>query len=645
MGKINYSEVADFCKKNWQQHSQKVIEISDSVCENKFIFDMPWDMERTQHTEVFQEPINWYSMCRGDREFLFQFNRHGYFLHLLQAYYLTGQSKYAKKFCSLLEDWIDRVPLDDGNDTPWRSLEVGMRCETWTKAIEYIKDTPFYTDNIEKKFNRCLKQHIDVLIQKHSFFQKGSNWGIIQDSGLFCAGAYLKDDEAMSIAAERLLEQTQLQIMTDGMHWEQSSGYHNAVLFCLLNVIRVAREYKFKLPEELIERAYSMAAVNIKWIKPNRQHPLFGDSDANDIRDVMSRCAIIFESPKFKAFAYDVVDYDTAWIFGMDAIKKFDALESEYPKFLCTQLKDSGSYILRSGWDSAANWLCMHNGYTGGGHAHADKLHFDLMIGGRDVLVDSGRCTYMFNENRKFVKQPQGHNTCIVNDREFLSMQSQWDVINPALSIQYPMFDNERCSLIGGGHLGYLESECKYIQRQILYIKPDIFVILDSFLGSGSGKYNQFFHFSPEGKIKGEGGKIIFEDSEVKAELYFISEDIEIEQMESIYSSCYNTKCSNPALKTEFLGDGSRTAITVIYGACKNEFSVIDVEHVKAKIGNTDKILNYNEAEGVVIKTPEKNYTVCFAHNELKTPYVCADKICTGRIMVFDGDEVIFKKW
>ena len=92
------------------------------------------------------------------------------------------------------------------------------------------------------------------------------------------------------------------------------------------------------------------------------------------------------------------------------------------PAYTDVMLEDSGTYILRSGWSENDDYLCMHNGYTGGGHAHADKLHFDLMLGGRDVLVDAGRYTYMAGKTRTALKGASGHNTTLVGRKGFMKM-------------------------------------------------------------------------------------------------------------------------------------------------------------------------------------------------------------------------------
>lgn len=70
-------------------------------------------------------------------------------------------------------------------------------------------------------------------------------------------------------------------------------------------------------------------------------------------------------------------------------------MRSEMPECLFHALEQSGNWCLRSGWDRNADYLHFKCGSLGGGHGHFDKLHVDLSIAGEDVLIDSGRYTYV----------------------------------------------------------------------------------------------------------------------------------------------------------------------------------------------------------------------------------------------------------
>lgn len=641
--------IAEYCRAHWPDVCQKTIETADRVCENRFLFDMPWDLERTEQEVAFGAQVDWGYTLNGDKEFVYQLNRHGFLLHLGQAYRFTGNEKYAKQFCSLLADWIDRVPCDyPGSGSwrgAWRTLETGIRAVNWIKAAAYVSDTKYFNETLKNKFEKTLATHAEVLTHAHEAFQKGSNWGVIQDGGLFQLGAYFGQADTIHTALVRLDEETDLQIMSDGVHWEQSSGYHNAVLVVLLEVLLTAKQKGIPLPAGFCDKVEKMALVNLQWLKPNGHHPLFGDSDDNDIRDILSRSALLFNRGDFKYCAFPCLDYDTAWLTGSRGIDAYAEIEAKEPSACNAYLADSGNYILKENHSPSANYLCFHNGYTGGGHAHADKLHFDLMIRGRDVLVDGGRYTYLYNKQRQYLKGAKGHNVCLIDNKAFLQMTDQWGVKNPAPAVQSPCFDNPYCTLIGGGHLGYLHRRSTYIERQILHIKPDIYIVLDFAKTALFHTYQQYFHFAPTGNVCLYADRAEFDDGEIKAALHFVSPRRKLTKMETIYSPNYNAICKNETVKASFGGFGSTCAVTVIYGKEKEHFKLFSVSPVPAKKASNGHTLSASQAQGIVIKTPETEYTVCLAFEELKTPFVCNGKIATGIINVFDGEKRIFKKW
>lgn len=642
--KKDFWKIAEFCKVNWPEESGKVLQFADAVCENRFLFDRPLDLERTSEEVAFPGEIDWCYKLNGDKEFLFQLNRHYFLISLGQAYYLTGEEKYLRHFVRLITDWIQRVPVDDpGGDTPWRSLEVGLRGEYWTKALEYLEGTAFDTPELREMCRASLIQHAQILRQTHGARYQMSNWGVIQDSGLFAISATLGNEPDTQLAIDRLTEQSELQLMADGVHWEQSSTYHGEVLCCFLNVIRVAGEHDIPLPEKFIRNVHRMADVHQKWVKPNHHQPLFGDSDDNDIRDILSRAALVLNRPDLKLIAYPVLDFESAWLFDEEARERYAQMQPSQPDYTDVMLADSGTYILRSGWGEDADYLCMHNGYTGGGHAHADKLHFDLMLGGRDVLVDAGRYTYVAGKTRTAIKGASGHNTTLAGGKSFMKIRG-WSYRTLAPSVQYPVFTGGGCTLIGGAHLGYLKAiGSVFAERRILRIQTGLYLIFDSFRSRLPHRYEQYFHFSPGGKVTLSGNIATFTDGTVTAKMHFFAKGLNVRKIPSEYSPCYNSKVPNDALCTRFSGHGNVQAVTVICGGAPESFSCFEVR--PADVTEVDSGRKISRAQGVVIQTPEHEYTVCAAYEERSRPYVCNGITATGVITVFRDGEKIFTKW
>ena len=78
-------------------------------------------------------------MPEGDPEFIYQFNRHRYWICLGQAYALTGDGKYARCFVNQLYSWLEDNPINQGDkEHTWRTIEAGIRGENWVKAMEYF---------------------------------------------------------------------------------------------------------------------------------------------------------------------------------------------------------------------------------------------------------------------------------------------------------------------------------------------------------------------------------------------------------------------------------------------------------------------------------------------------------------------------
>ena len=71
-------------------------------------------------------------------------------------------------------------------------------------------------------------------------------------------------------------------------------------------------------------------------------------------------------------------------------------------------------------------------GSLGGGHGHFGKLHLDLSYEGEDVLIDTGRYTYVDGTLRRTLKSAKAHNVPMADDREYTECTGSWNVRNAA---------------------------------------------------------------------------------------------------------------------------------------------------------------------------------------------------------------------
>lgn len=673
----------EYVKKWWPKETDARLEIADQVCENKFIFNLPWDMEQTTEIVAFGEKLDWLHMPGKDVEFIYQMNRHRYWICLGQAYAITESEKYVKTFVAQMTDWIrENVITAKTKDKIWRTIEAGIRAENWIKAMGYMAKSPRVTDEVLELFAKSMLVHGQYLAECKKSFSTKSNWGILESSGLFVIGKMLEacaEDntekqcgrEYALLALERLEKQLATQVMDDGVHWEQSPMYHNEVLRCCLEGLRIADRYQMKVPEGILSVTKAMARADRYWQKPDGKQFAGGDSDSTDIRDILTAGAVQFKDPILKSGAFSRLDYESIWDYGQATAKTYEALDSKEPKDTLTWQKESGNWYLRSNWERNADYLHVRCGSLGGGHGHFDKLHMDLVINGEDFLIDSGRYTYVEGEERFRLKSAAAHNTVTIDGQEYTHCIDAWGVwrlnntVNGGCCKQKGIYTYIQC-----GHSGYMKQGV-LVNRKILAIGTKIYIVCDEFYGSGGHNYCQHFHLAPECRVyidkNGhntlpaviiEGEKFcakmcsLSEDTTVTKEVFPISRHYNQMQQAEAVTYCRklmynqqtgvvsNTKETN-TIKTNFIK--TESIVTVIFCDDKeneqdknnlNQYTAVLVPVVSSTQG---RILERWEAEGILLSCQEKNYLVVIAHVETGADceYIGAmNHYGLGRVMV-----------
>ena len=186
----------------WRAH---ILDIADKSINNTFIFSEKYEMERCT-VPVHFERIDWDHIPFGDNEWCFAFNRHTFLLNNALAAAITGDTKYRDNWIRLFEDFFMRSPLSEKTSSlSWRSLECGIRIENYIRSVEIFNGIGMSLDDKTlEDIKTFFRVHIEHLKASHTAFHRISNWGVLQDHGLFLASLYLGDKESMETALFRL---------------------------------------------------------------------------------------------------------------------------------------------------------------------------------------------------------------------------------------------------------------------------------------------------------------------------------------------------------------------------------------------------------------------------------------------------------
>ena len=293
---------------------------------------------------------------------------------------------------------------------------------------------------------------------------------------------------------------------------------------------------------------------------------------------------------------------------------------SEQPEFTSAELPFGGNYYFRSGWTQEDNLLHFHCGHTGGGHGHADKLHVDLVIRGEDVLVDSGRYTYTDCIDRYRLKEAEAHNVVLVDGRGFSECTDSWTYRNLCTCAKQQFFDGKKGAFVEGTHFGFWVRDV-VVNRKVIWIKPDIYVIADRFLAHWDHTYESLFHFSGHGTTELlDNGMIHFTGDRQKP--MYSSRDRRKKGRWRTQSSPVSIMRSIP---TRHTGGDSREQNTaagspVINGGEKGSTDPVRIETVRLYSEVEQDYLDPQKAEGLRIIDGEKEYVLFLCYQEVMTP-------------------------
>lgn len=640
----NPKAAAEKMKELFPEGVESIKAQAEKICQNTFVFSDHWEMERTHEPVAFPDQIDWAFIPGDDPEWLYAMNRHTSFLNLAKAWLLTEDETYPGKLSELFRDFITRVPLtkESKGDT-WRSLEAGLRCENWLRCLEMMKGTACLSGELQTLIEESLLVHGEYLLETSGEFHRLSNWGVLQDHGLFLLGVYFDKKNYRETAIRRLDSEIHMQVMRDGSQWEQSPMYHCEVLHCVLDTLLIASNNGIALPERLLSNAHQMCKALAAWLKPNGKLFCQSDSDDIDARDILVQGAILFSDEYLKGAAGGRLFSENIWDFEEADLEKYRKLQIKRQEIASTALKDSGNYVLRSDATEEAAYLHMHCGCLGSGHGHADLLHIDAGSQGEDIFIDSGRYTYVNTPLRRRLKEPAAHNTTRVDGQDFSLCLDSWGYEKLAVPVKGEYCFTEKADYISGLHFGYLNLKDSVIStRSVVFIKPDVFLIFDYFLAKEAHLYEQNFHFAKGQLSKEADNSFFWQGKKSQAQMFYPGKERQARISNAPFSDVYNLLKEGQVLTLQREGSGRVCMVTALITGKKSEEKKAAVRLLPVGLCRSKKQLDSSQAQAVEVLVNERSYTVIMVFDEIISEvdyFQAGDYTGYGKVMVFSPQD------
>ena len=522
----------------------------------------------------------------GDKKITWELNRHQYFITLGQAYWLTGDERYAQTFVEHVNSWMDQNPPKLGIN--WASsLEIAFRSIAWIWALHFFKESAALT---AETFSRLCKflylnaRHLETFLS--TYFSPNTHL-TGEALGLFYLGALMPEFKESARwrnkGLEILLAQLPRHVREDGVYFEQSSYYHRYTTDFYLHLRVLLSNADRAIPPVLDEKLRLLLDHLMYITRPDGTTPLFGDDDggrllsffarpANDFRATLATGAALFERADYKFVAGDAVE-EALWLLGPASVARLDQVAAAEPEKESVAFSAGGYYVMRDGWTANSNYLlfdCGPHGTDNCGHAHADALSFEVAVNGRTVLVDPGTYTYTGSkEMRDWFRSSAAHNTLTI-DGESSSVSDgpfSWKTI--ARSECSSWITEESFDYVVASHDGFRRlSEPAKHTRSILFIKNSYWVVRDVVEVSGEHELQARFHLDPRLEPLHSNDnpvRVISKNGHVPVlQISAFARNIEWTKENSWVSECYGERKEASVLSISVLAKGSEELVVFL---------------------------------------------------------------------------------
>lgn len=422
-------------------------------------------------------------------EWTWQLSRHGYWASLGQAYWATGNEKYAKAFVHQMKSWVRFNTLHDFADnvgySRWRTIETGIRTlSAWPNAFFYFLPSPSFDD---ESIILMVKSFYEHAIHLRAYPQR-NNWLTMEMNGLFHTGILFPEfkeaDDWCRFACHKMYEEEKSQFYEDGAQVELAPSYHDVSVNSMMGIYRIGKLNNYPLPADYSTRLENAYTYYVKTFLPDGTMPALNDGHWRDLRPIMARG--LEYMPHRSDMRYLVSG-------GKEGVK---------PDFTSVWMPWAGWYVMRSGWNADDLYAMFEVGPYSPAHQHEDKLSFFLFGYGNLLITEAGKYDYDTSQWRKYVLSARAHNLTRVDGKDQHRGGLKDERVRMSLEPMTNRWISNEQSDFGEGWYdeGFGASNDSTVTqyRALTFVKNKYWLLLDVFTPADESEhtYDTWFHFN-----------------------------------------------------------------------------------------------------------------------------------------------------
>jgi hypothetical protein len=440
----------------------------------------------------------------GDSKVVWEISRFQFVYDLGQAYLLTGDEKYPRKFFELVHNWR-QINRDYHGVNFCSALESAFRIHALAWGIWFFKDSPSLTNECTGDLYGLIYSCADFVRHHLSKYFSPNTHLFGEAYALMLAGILFSEFSDAPVweklGHDTILPELNRQFTVGGMHAELSTAYHGYAVEFLLSLVALCRQRNIPLEERFHERLKQGYDVLTALQRPDGTWPHIGDEDggrlfflsrvpASDFRPLLESCRY-FLSPEQSTNPRRYVD--SFWLSGVteEGSKRAGGRDLNVPdvmsEFHSPIVKgdcggyDSGIIVSRSPNGMYSVFQCGPFGHLDSPHSHADMLHLDISVGADNFLVDPGTYVYTADlDTRSRYRSAAVHNGPTI---ALLPLENPRD---PFGWLQKPncrmkaRYKTERSDFYRAEYKVNMDRHIATISRSVLFLHDMFWVICDS---------------------------------------------------------------------------------------------------------------------------------------------------------------------
>jgi heparan-sulfate lyase len=499
----------------------------------------------------YGDTINWQYWPVKDNEVRWQLHRMYWWIPMGQAYWSTGDEKYAKEWIWQMRDWIKDNPrgLSKDNDRyVWRQLETSRRVQDQTNLFCYFINSPHFTADFLIEFLANYHAHAERIREDYS--EKGNHLLFEAQRMVYAGGFFPEFKQAETWRKEGieiLNKEITKQVYNDGLQYELSLNYHVASINIFLKAYYMAQlsNMEDEFPESYAKTVENMIMAIINASFPDHTYPMFSDAKKESKLNMLKN---------YKAWTK---------VFPENKVIQYYATEGRKghaPKHLSNALHNGGFFTFRNNWDANSTVMVLKASPPAFWHSQPDNGTFELWVKGRNFMPDAGCYVYSGNDEimklRNWYRQSKVHQTLTLDNKD-IYVDAQ--VHNWSTSPNLDVLNYENPSYKDLSH-----------QRQVYFVEQSFFVIVDRAVGNGMGAVDLHYQLI-EGDATINSKKHFahtnFDDGNNLFLQCFSKKPMKMIEEEGKVSYAYRKEAARPAFAFQQQKDSTQDIeyITVIY--------------------------------------------------------------------------------